>query len=334
MKVELAFGLISALADFVYEGGRSAIPAIVKNQVELGLVSGLSEGLGYALRGLTGVLADVTASHFLFVLIGYSLVISYPLAAAFPSFEAFALAVIMERIGKALRSPAKDALVASNASDPGKAFAIIEMMDQLGAVLGPLTLFALSGIFGLQRSMLAFFIPYAVMMAILVKLRNLKARPIKKEVSWKFSSLVIFSFLVGASFAQPMLSAASAPEPVLAYALVMAFDALASYPLGKFYKAALYLTPLFSISSLSLKDWRFVPWAGVAIAYVEVVLRAAIAAAGGKGRLYGAAYAALGLGYLIGGAVMPLLNEFQLLAYSLTLSTLALFFLPKDITWT
>ncbi|ABU81982.1 major facilitator superfamily MFS_1 [Ignicoccus hospitalis KIN4/I] len=327
--LEYLFGLVSMLADFVYEGGRSAIPAEIRDPVELGIISGTSEGLGYLLRALSGVMADKLGAHYLFMFLGYSLVVAYPIAALIPSLTTFLVAVVVERIGKAIRSPARDALVAANVEDPGKAFAIIEVMDQAGAVAGPLTLFLLSSYFGLRESMVVFFIPYIIMILILLKLRNLKVVPRKKEVVWSAGSAVAFSFLIGASFVQPILSVASAPQPVLGYALVMLVDALASVLMGKFFRKLVYLAPLLALSSLSLKDWRFLPLAGVAIAYTEVVVRAVIAEAGGEGRLYGLAYAALGLGYFVGGLVMPSLSEAELAVYSLALSGAALAFLPK-----
>ncbi len=329
--LEYLFGAISLLADFVYEGGRSAIPVEVKGLEALGLVSGLSEGLGYLLRALSGVLADKLSAHYAFMFLGYSLVVAYPLAALFPSLTAFIIAVVVERIGKAVRSPARDALVASNVKDPGKAFAIIEVMDQVGAVLGPLALFLLSRVYGLERAMLFYFVPYFIMLIILLKLRKLRAVPRKRAVLWRASSVALFSFLVGASFAQPILSVASAPSPILAYSFVMLVDAFASLAFSKGYRKAVYLLPFLSLSSLSIKIWYFIPLAGVAIAFTEVVVRALIAEAGGRGTLYGLAYASMGLGYLLGGLVMPLLPVHALALYSLSLSSLALLSLPKEI---
>ena len=323
------FGAVSLLADFVYEGGRSVIPVEIRGLEKLGAISGLSEGLGYLLRAVSGLLADKLGAHYAFMFLGYSLVVAYPLAALFPSFAAFLLAVIVERIGKAIRSPARDALVASNVEDPGKAFAIIEIMDQVGAVLGPLTLFLLSSFMGLRRAMVVFFVPYFVMLLILLKLKNLKAVPRRKRVAWKASSIALYSFLIGASFAQPILSVASAPNPVLAYSLVMLIDALASAAFSKLYTKAIYWAPFLALSSLSIKVWYFVPLAGVAIAYTEVVVRALIAEAGGRGTLYGLAYASMGLGYLLGGLVMPLLPLHALALYSFALSSFALLTLPR-----
>ncbi|NPA84947.1 MAG: MFS transporter [Crenarchaeota archaeon] len=327
--LEYLFGAISMLADFVYEGGRSVIPAEVRDLGELGLISGTSEGLGYLLRALSGLLADRLGAHYAFMFLGYSLVIAYPLAALVPSFTAFLIAVVVERIGKAVRSPARDALVAGNVEDPARAFAVIEVMDQAGAVSGPLALFLLSSSLGLRGAMVVFFIPYFIMIILLLKLRGLKARPRKRRVEWRPTSVALYSFLIGASFAQPVLSVASAPQPVLAYSAVMLIDALASAAFSKLYPFALYLAPLLSLSSLSAKVWYFIPLAGVAIAYTEVVVRAVIAEAGGRGALYGLAYASMGIGYLAGGLVIPKLSPLEIALYSLSLSSLALLALPR-----
>ncbi|MGW5495005.1 hypothetical protein [Streptomyces olivaceoviridis] len=58
--------------------------------------------------------------------------------------------MIAERVGKAVRSPAKDTLLshATAATGRGRGFAVHEAMDQVGALVGPLTVagvLALSG---------------------------------------------------------------------------------------------------------------------------------------------------------------------------------------------
>ena len=58
--------------------------------------------------------------------------------------------IVLERIGKAIRAPAKSALTSFTTPHlgAGKAFAIQEALDQLGAFLGPLFIFTILSIEG------------------------------------------------------------------------------------------------------------------------------------------------------------------------------------------
>ncbi len=331
MDVVYIFGLISMLADFVYEGGRSLIPVVLSNYTlaEIGLLSGLSEGLGYILRALSGYVADKLSLHWSMMFLGYLAVSAYPAAALYPVFGTFLAAVVIERVGKAIRSPARDALLAAATDNPGRAFGIVETFDQVGAILGPLTAFALlSAGLEARQSLLFYFVPALALIPLILTLRKLKARTKKKELVWKPSSVVLFSFFIGASFIQPILSIAKAGEGApLFYAIVMLTDALFAIPLGVLYERRKRLTIGLAIplapASLTLYTPYLAPYAGLAIAYMEVVLKAIIAEAGGSGTLYGMAYASLGFGSILGGIIMPTLGPQLLTLYSLGMSTIA-----------
>ena len=85
--------------------------------------------------------------------------------------------ILLERVGKALRSPAKDTLLSAVAEGEiglGYAFGIQEALDQLGAFLGPLLFTALFSI--LDRSTIDAFqigyrlllIPFLLLMVVLI----------------------------------------------------------------------------------------------------------------------------------------------------------------------
>src|SRR4029079_11028944 len=100
------------------------------------------------------------------------------------SWPMVAVLVALERLGKAVRSPAKSTLTSFAASDlgAGKAFAINEAMDQLGGLLGPLVVAGVlawrgetgSG-FGLAFLLLG--IPAIIAVAILLRARRLYPDP-------------------------------------------------------------------------------------------------------------------------------------------------------------
>ncbi len=137
------FGLVSLFADVAYEGGRSILPPYMTRVlgatiVVLGVGIGLAEFIGFTARLLAGFLADLTRGYWVLVFLGYALVYMVPfLALAWNPYVALVL-FVFERFGKAIRSPARDALLSSIPSiGKGMVFGIHELLDQLGAVIGP-----------------------------------------------------------------------------------------------------------------------------------------------------------------------------------------------------
>src|SRR5207344_1807582 len=107
--------------------------------------AGTGEMIGYALRYWSGRLADRTQAYWSITISGYAVnLIAVPLLALAGSWPLVAALVTLERLGKAVRSPAKTTLTSFAASDlgAGKAFAINEAMDQIGGLLGPLAVAA------------------------------------------------------------------------------------------------------------------------------------------------------------------------------------------------
>ncbi|MDJ0269084.1 MAG: MFS transporter [Aigarchaeota archaeon] len=142
----LVLGIVSLLGDFVYEGGRAVIPgylpALGASAFVLGLVGGLGDAVSQVSRLATGYLADRTRAYWPLTIAGYSMIAAIPLLALAASWEAAALLILLERLGKALRTPARDAILSFVGKEvgAGKAFGIHEFLDQLGAVAGPLAM--------------------------------------------------------------------------------------------------------------------------------------------------------------------------------------------------
>lgn len=149
------FGLISLCSDLVYQAGRSIngpyLAELGADAALVGLVAGIAEFLGYALRLVTGHLVDRSRAYWAFTLGGYALVAAVPLMALAGTWQTAALFIVLERLSKAVRAPAKDTLLSMAAKriGTGRGFAVHKFLDQTGAVLGPLlvSLF-LSGAFG------------------------------------------------------------------------------------------------------------------------------------------------------------------------------------------
>ncbi|MEA4869530.1 hypothetical protein SDC9_98808 [bioreactor metagenome] len=150
MTFILLFSVVSLLSDMTHEGAASIRGAYLAllgaSAATIGFVSGLGELAGYSLRFLFGKLTDRTKQYWPMTILGYAVdVLAVPaLALAGEHGWIFAGAmIIIERIGKAIKKPAKNTLMSFAASQEGvgKSFAIQEMLDQIGAFLGPVLLY-------------------------------------------------------------------------------------------------------------------------------------------------------------------------------------------------
>lgn len=307
--VILLFGIVSLFGDIIYEGARSVtgpyLYLLGGSAFIVGLVAGLGEFLGYALRLVSGYLADTTKRYWTITFIGYGMLIAVPFLALAGSWELAALLFITERIGKGIRSPAKDAIL-SNVTAPvgrGWGFAVHEALDQVGAVAGPLIFTAVYIAQGDYRSGFALLvIPFVLMMVVLILTRQKAPDPGTFESQRQDripSSLVpygVFTALTMAGFAAfPLISyhfalTGTVPEaeiPLL-YAIAMGIDAVVALGIGRLYdrKGLLVLiaTPLFAVAipflafqtSYAGAVAAVVLW-GAAMGVQETVLRAALA---------------------------------------------------------
>ncbi|MDD3171937.1 MAG: MFS transporter [Bacilli bacterium] len=145
-------GIISFFSDFTHEGARSIygqyLGLIGVSAFLISLTAGLGEFLGQALRIVTGAIADRTKKYWTMMILGYAInLLAIPLLAFVDNsiWQVALVLILLERVGKAIRAPAKSTLTSFTANHlgAGKAFAINEALDQLGAFLGPLMVFAI-----------------------------------------------------------------------------------------------------------------------------------------------------------------------------------------------
>jgi MFS family permease len=141
----ILLGVVSLFADLTYEGARSIIgpylATLGASATLVGFVAGFGEFLGYLLRFLSGYFADKLKRYWALTFIGYFInLLSVPaLYFAKTPFQAVSL-ILLERIGKAVRSPARDTILSYATAKIGRGigFGIHEAMDQIGALAGPL----------------------------------------------------------------------------------------------------------------------------------------------------------------------------------------------------
>jgi len=145
MGFVLALGLVSLLADATYEGARSVagpyLAILGAGAAAVSIVSGAGELLGYALRLLSGYWSDRLRSPWTLAFAGYGLnLLAVPCLALTGRWEVAAALLVLERVGRGLRTPVRDAMLSHAAArvGAGRAYGLHEALDQVGAVAGPL----------------------------------------------------------------------------------------------------------------------------------------------------------------------------------------------------
>jgi MFS family permease len=146
LQFVLMMGVVNLFADFTYEGGRGVIGAFLghlgASGAVVGIVAGGGELAGYAIRSLSGALADRTGRYWIEAWTGYAInMLCVPALALVGAWPAAAGLVVGERIGRGIRKPVMSAIIAQAGRDMGShgfAFGLNEFLDQLGATAGPL----------------------------------------------------------------------------------------------------------------------------------------------------------------------------------------------------
>ena len=314
----MLFGIISLLADASYEGFRGILAPLIRSSYELGAVVGAGDLIAWSFRPVTGILADLTASYWSIVAIGYSL-IPIGVFIAVQGWPWLVIGYSIERFGKALRTPARDALISSIAGKRrGFVFGLHEALDQAGAVVGPvIAALGLAGLYGLW----VLAIPGALTIPILAYLSRIYpgtavprhyGRLVKGSLRGGFSA-ALYVLAAGAVTANPIavqavvkaFSYLSKEQLVLLYSTAMLGDAIAALPLGMLYdkspRIAQVAPPVLGILAgiAVLTLGRSLGGAvlasvlsGAAIAGYETVARAMVRGGAAGYGIFGASYGA------------------------------------------
>jgi MFS family permease len=178
------FGFVSLAADMVYEGARSVygplLAALGASAVVVGLVTGAGEAVALVARLAFGPLADRTGRYWSLTIVGYGLTaVCVPLLALAPRLGAAGLVfaatmILLERLGKAIRSPSKSALLAqvAVAVGRGRGFGVHKALDQVGAFAGPLVVAGVVAVASIWAGMAVLAVPGLIAMVLLVTLRR------------------------------------------------------------------------------------------------------------------------------------------------------------------
>lgn len=269
LQLILLFGVVSLFGDIAYESARSIngpyLKILAANAAVVGIVAGLGEFLGYALRLVSGYLSDRTKAYWTFTFLGYGMLAAVPLLSLANGWQMAALFIVAERAGKALRSPARDSILSHAGSQVGTGFSfgLHEAMDQIGAIAGPLVLaffFARAagtgdiGIAEYQRAYSFLWLPVVLVMASLIFAYVKSPDPVGLEdgaekddktdklskAFWLYTAFMFVSTLgfvnfVLISFHFKKTAAFSDAQIPFFYAVAMAVDAAAALAVGRIY---------------------------------------------------------------------------------------------------
>ena len=355
-RLIILFGLVAMVGDIVYEGGRSVsgpfLYTLGASAFMVAFIAGFGEFLGYAIRIATGYLADRSRQYWAFVIAGYLMIGAIPLLVLAGSWEVAALLLILERIGKAIRSPAKDAMLSHVTSAVGRGwgFGLHEALDQVGAIAGPLLFVLALAAGGTYRGGFALLaIPFALLiLALIIAWRMMpdpagfeeKTGPVMTErgqgsgrrqlkLYAVFTALTMAGFIVFPLLAFHFKAFSIVPDAEIPafYAIAMAVDAVVALVTGKAYDRygvvvllsmpvlGLFI-PLIAFShSYSAALAGSVLW-GASMGMQEAILRAAVAdftPPGGRGFAYGVFNTIYGGAWFAGSVVIGALYTVNVL---------------------
>jgi MFS family permease len=191
----------------------------------IGMMEGIAEAVVGLSKGYFGKWSDVSGRRLPFVIIGYLFSsISKPLIAVFTSVGAIFFLRSTDRLGKGIRTAARDAMLAqeSDREHQGKVFGFHRAMDTVGAAIGPLlALIYLHYNPGEYKQLFLYaFIPAIAGVSFLFFIKDKKA----KEVSVQNNSMPkLFSFLGYWKKSSPAYKHAA--KGLIGFALINSSDA-------------------------------------------------------------------------------------------------------------
>ncbi len=138
-------GLVSLFTDLSSEMIYPLIPEFLTNlganKFVIGIIEGVVEAIASGFRTIFGKISDKLRRRKMFIFIGYGLSsFSKPLLFFANLWQTVLFVRIADRMGKAIRTPARDALISTSIepAEKGKAFGFHRAMDRIGAIGGPI----------------------------------------------------------------------------------------------------------------------------------------------------------------------------------------------------
>ncbi len=370
LKFVIFLGIVSLLADTTYEGARSIngqfLAVLGASGAAVGFISGFGELIGYGIRFFSGFFSDRTRRYWAVTFVGYLInLLAVPLLALAGHWEIAAVLMVTERIGKGIRTPARDAMLSHATSQTGRGwgFGLHEAMDQIGAVTGPLIVTLVLFLKGsYQNGYAILLIPAGLALSVLLVSWRLYPNPRSLEIEtpalrpqgfnrvfWLYLAAAALIALGYADF--PLIAyhlqigkvASQEAIPIL-YAVAMAVDALAALVFGRLFdRRGIYILAVAALLSAFFAPLAFsgtfffalfgmVLW-GIGMGAQESVMRAAIAdmiPPDKRGSAYGIFNTVYGVFWFAGSAILGALYDFSipvLMIFSVVAQLAAVLFL-------
>jgi MFS family permease len=349
----ILLGFVSLLGDVTYEGARSVTGPFLEllgaSSAVVGFAAGFGEMLGYAFRLVSGYWADRTHQYWLLTIVGFALnLLVIPLLAFAGSWPVAVLLLILERLGKGLRTPSRDVMLSQATKQVGRGFGfgLHEAMDQIGAVLGPVFVsIILARNLGYNEAFLFLGIPAVLAVILVITGRFLYPRPQEFEPAYKgietkgysraFWFYLIAVALIGAGYIDyPLIGyhlqqdGILKPEFIaLLYSLAMGVDAIAALIFGAWFDRAgvsivavsALIAAFFSPLTFLIQSWwgptlGMVLW-GIGMGAQESVMRAALAEmipTERRGMAYGFFNTVYGVSWFLGSFIMGIIYGYSM----------------------
>lgn len=354
----LLLGLVSLLSDITYEGARGIVGPYLAllgaSAPIVGIISGLGEFIGYGLRLLSGTLVDKLRAYWGFLYLGYAInLLAVPALGLVNNWELAGILILMERAGKAIRTPARDTLLsfASVHLGSGKGFGIHEALDQIGAILGPSIVAAILALRGSYKEAFYFLlIPALLALTTLFLAKKFYPNPLELKIRPKglrdkkfpkvFWLYTLALSLIGAGFVDfPLIGyhfkkidSLSQELIPFFYALAMGIDAISALILGYFFDrkgfviifwpliVSLFAIPLLFLSKGIVSLLMGILFWGIGLGTQESIARAIVAEILPKevrGSGFGIYSAFFGFFWFIGSSLLGFVYNLSLLLFIL-----------------
>jgi MFS family permease len=286
-------GFVSLFTDISQEMVMAVLPLYLTLQLGLGplafgVMDGVYQGATAIVRLLGGVFADRRGRHKEVAGFGYALsaFCKLGLVAAGSAWAAISAVLVLDRLGKGVRTPPRDALI-SLSSEPatlGRAFGVHRALDTTGALIGPLLGFVL-----LAQRPGAYTGVFLTSFAIAL-----------------IGLGILFLFVDGTRDTAPAPAPAPEPVPSLAASLRLLADrrlracTIAGSALGLFTISDAFVYLLIQHQTDMPVRWFPLLFLGTAVAYLVLALPLGVLADKiGRGRVFVAGYAPLLAVYIL-----------------------------------
>jgi MFS family permease len=342
-------GFISLFADMAYEGARGItgpyMSILGASGFIVSFVAGFGELIGYGLRIFSGYLSDRTKKYWVIAITGYLItLISVPLMGLANSWQMVAILIFCERLGKAIRVPARDTIIsyAAKKVGTGYSYGLHEAMDQIGGLTGPILISALFYFhLGYRESFVILFIPAAVAILLLLAAQRIIPHPesMEKDGDGEGEEKItknLWIYIVAVSFVGmgysdfPLIAYHVKKHAIiedrlipLLYSLTMVVSAISALIFGRLFDRIGLFAVILGVACSMFFSWfaflggifgiiaGIILW-GIGMGVQESIMRAAIAnmmTSSARGKAFGVFNASYGVFSFVGSAIIGFLYD-------------------------